>query len=130
MKHMPKQEKTTKGGSKKMAIGAGIAALTAAAVAYLLVGPQGKRNRKVLKGWVIKMKGEIVEKLENVKDITEPVFHRIVDEVAGKYEKIKNISPADLEEAVKEIKRQWKTLAKESKNSTNGKKSSSKKAAA
>ena len=111
-------------------IGAGIAALTAAAVAYLLVGPQGKKNRKVLKGWVIKMKGDIVEKLENVKDITEPVFHRIVDEVASKKKKIKNISPADLEEAVKEIKRQWKTLAKESKSGTGSKKSSSKKAPA
>ncbi len=124
---MPKQETTKKGGSKKMAIGASIAALTAAAIAYLLVGPQGKKNRKILKGWVIKMKGDIVERLENVKDITEPVFNRIVDEVASKYEKIKNISPADLEEAVKEIKAQWKSLAKESKGSTNRKSSSSKK---
>lgn len=126
---MPKQEVVKKGGSKKVAIGAGIAALTAAAIAYLLVGPQGKKNRKILRGWVIKMKGDIVEKLENVKDITEPVFNRIVDEVAGKYQKIKNISPADLEEAVKEIKRQWKILAKESKSNRGNRTSSTKKTA-
>ncbi len=124
---MTKQETTKKGGSKKVAIGASIAALTAAAVAYLLVGPQGEKNRKILKGWVIKMKGDIVEKLENVKDITEPVFNRIVDEVAAKYQKIKNISPADLEDAVAEIKRQWKVLAKESKSNRGNKTSSVKK---
>lgn len=122
---MPKQEAAKKGGSK-MAIGAGIAALTAAAVAYFLVGPHGKKNRKILKGWMIKMKGEIVEKLENVKEITEPVFNRVVDEVAKKYQKLKNISPADLEEAIHQIKGQWKSLAKESKSDSSGKTSDKK----
>lgn len=124
---MSKQETSKKGGPKKVAIGASIAALTAAAIAYLLVGPQGKKNRKILKGWVIKMKGDIVEKLENVKDITEPVFNRIVDDVAVKYQKIKNISTADLEDAVTKIKRQWKILAKESKSNRDKKTSSTKK---
>lgn len=124
---MSKQETSKKGGPKKVAIGASIAALTAAAIAYLLVGPQGKKNRKILKGWVIKMKGDIVEKLENVKDITEPVFNRIVDDVAAKYQKIKNISTAELEDAVTKIKRQWKVLAKESKSNRGKKTSSTKK---
>ncbi len=98
----------------KLALGASIAALTVGAIAYFLVGPDGKRNRKKLTGWVIKMKGEIVEKLEQTKQITQPVFDNVVNQVANKYKKIKNISPADVEEAVKEMKKQWKSIAKES----------------
>ncbi len=107
---------------KKMAIGAGFAALTAAAVAYFLVGPDGKKNRKKLQGWVIKMKGEIVEKLEEVKEITQPVFEKIVMQVAKKYKKIKHIRPEDLEHAVTEIKKQWKSIVKESSHRSSSKK--------
>lgn len=45
---------------KKVAIGATIAA--AGVAAYMLFGPDGKKNRKVVRGWAVKMKGEIIEK--------------------------------------------------------------------
>ena len=124
---MKKSETLKKGSSKKIGLGASIVALTATAIIYLLVGPQGKKNRKILKSWVIKMKGDIVEKLENAKEITQPIFNKIVDEVARKYEKVKNISPTDLTEAVKQIKAQWKSLTKESQDNTHVKTSSTKK---
>ena len=47
-------------------IGATVAALGAAA--YVLFGPEGKKNKKIIRGWAVKMKGEIIEKLEEAKE--------------------------------------------------------------
>ena len=98
--------------AKAVAIGAGVAALSVAA--YMLFGPNGKKNQKALKGWAIKMKGEIIEKMEAVKDVTAPVYEKIVGEVAAKYAKLKHIDAADLEAEVATLKKHWKALTKSS----------------
>lgn len=105
-------------------VGAGIAALAAAS--YILFGPQGKKNRKAIKGWTVKMKGEIIEKLEEAKEITEPVYHNIVDTIKAKYEKAKNVDQEDVDEVVAEIKKHWKALVKDSKPKKKTKKVSKK----
>jgi hypothetical protein len=95
---------------KVVAIGAGVAALSVAA--YILFGPNGKKNQKSIKGWAIRMKGEIIEKLEAVKDVTAPVYEAIVSEVAEKYAKLKNIDAEDLEVEVANLKKHWKAIMK------------------
>ena len=70
---------------KLVAVGASVAA--AAATAYFFFGPKGDEHQKHAKAWVIKMKGEIVEKLEKAKEISEPVYHQIIDSVAAEYTK-------------------------------------------
>lgn len=92
-------------------IGAGVAALSAAA--YVLFGPDGKKNRKIIRGWTVKMKGEIIEKFENAKEITEPIYHEIVENVQAKYAKLKNVDPEELIRVVGEIKKHWKALKKD-----------------
>lgn len=106
-------KKTTKGISAKTAvgIGAGIAAISAGA--YILFGPNGKKNRKAIRGWSVKMKGEIIEKFEQVKELTEPIYHQIVDGVKAKYAKLKNVDQKELEQVVTEIKKQWNTIKKD-----------------
>ena len=47
-------------------VAAGVAAIAAAG--YFLFGPNGKNNRKVIKGWTVKMKGEVLEKIEKQDD--------------------------------------------------------------
>jgi len=94
-------------------IGATVAALGAAA--YIMFGPEGKKNKKAIKGWVVKMKGEIIDKLEDAKEITEPVYHQIIDSVSAKYAKVKKIDPKDLEIAVADVKKHWKTMMKDMK---------------
>jgi uncharacterized protein (DUF2225 family) len=96
---------------KVLGIGAGVAALSAAA--YVLFGPEGKKNRKVIKGWAVKMKGEIIEKFEDAKELTEPVYHQIIDSVQAKYAKLKNIDQEELDKVVAEIKKHWKALKKD-----------------
>lgn len=104
---------------KIIGVGAGVAALGAAA--YLLFGPNGKKNQKALKGWTVKMKGEIIEEFEKAKNITEPMYHEIVDKVQARYAKFQNVDKKELEEAVKEIKKNWKAITKEAKTEANKK---------
>jgi gas vesicle protein len=107
-------KKSNAGGvGKALVVGAGVA--VASAAAYLLMGPEGKKNRKQIKGWTIKMKGEMIEKLEGLKEVTEPMYHKIVDDISAKYAKLRDVDQADVEQVVDEVKRHWKALVKDSK---------------
>lgn len=94
---------------------AGIAALSVAT--YLLVGPNGKKNRKDLKAWMVKMKADVAEKIEDMKEVSASKYHEIVDEVANKYSKMKNIKPADIKAEVLNLKKEWAKMTKSGKSS-------------
>ncbi len=96
-----------------LAVGAGVAAVTAAA--YLMFGPDAKKNRRIVRGWAVKMRGEMIEKLENAKEISEPVYHKIVDEVSSKYAKLKNVDQAELMATVTEARKYWQHMVKSGK---------------
>ena len=98
-----------------MAMGAGLAAMAAAAAgAYFLYGaPDSSKNRKKVKAWTLKAKGEVLERLEKMKDVNEQVYHKAIDEVSKKYEALKSIDKKDVQEFVKELKKHWKGISKE-----------------
>ncbi len=102
---------------KAVGIGAGVAALGAAA--YILFGPDGKKNQKKIKGWVVKMKGEIIEKLEDVKELTEPVYQQIVQEVTEKYKEHKNATAEEIKAVVADLHRNWRSMVRDSKSAGN-----------
>lgn len=106
-----KIKKVGLGVKTALGIGAGVAALTAAA--YVLFGPEGKKNRKVIRGWSVKMKGEIIEKFENAKELTEPVYHQIIDAAQAKYAKLKNVDQEELAKVIVDIKKHWKAIKKD-----------------
>lgn len=107
------KKKTTGKGSdsvKLAAIGVGLAGL--AATAYFFLGPKGRKHQKHLKSWAIKMKGDIIEKLETAQEISEPVYHKIIDSVAAKYEKGSKASQKEIKEIAQDLKKHWKTICK------------------
>jgi ribosomal protein S13 len=115
MKKETKNKKTKDEGistGAMVAIGASVAAL--AAGGYYFFGPEGKQHRGKLKGWMIRMKGEIVEKMENAKDLTQAAYDKIVDGVAAKYLKNTNISAMDVKMLVDRLKRDWKGIVRAS----------------
>ncbi len=96
-------------------VGAGIATLVAAvAGTYFLYGSKnaGKR-RKQIRGWALKAKGEILEKFESLSEISEEIYHRIVKEVADRYEGLKHIEPSELKEFRSELQTNWGKIKKE-----------------
>jgi flagellar basal body-associated protein FliL len=106
---------TKKNDSKKVEVGIGLAlAAAAAAGAYFLYGSKdAKKNRKAVKGWVIKAKGEVVEKIEQVKgELTEENYHKIVDGVVAKYSKLKTTTTEEVEGLLKDLKNHWKNIKK------------------
>lgn len=122
-----KTQKDSMSAGNVAAVGAGVVALAAAS--YYFFGPEGKKNRNSLKGWMIKMKGEIVEKMEDAKDLTEDVYGKIVDAVAAKYAKAGKVSEMEIRMFSDMLKSQWKGITKAHAKSSGAKKSPAKKAA-
>jgi hypothetical protein len=110
-----KNTKKNGGGmGKAIAIGAGVAAATAAA--YIMWGPNAKSNRKAVKGWAVKMKGEMIEKLENAKELTQDTYEGVIDDVKEKYSKFKNIERSELDAIARDVKKHWKAIVRDSKS--------------
>lgn len=104
-------KKTTTGA--QVAVGAGIAALAAfAAAGYFLYGKDGAKNRKKVRGWMLKAKGEVLEGVEKMKDVSEADYKMIVDKVGAKYKAVKSIDPAEVEAMVRELHGHWKNIKK------------------
>lgn len=100
---------------KDVLVGVGLAAIVAAAAgAYFLYGSKdAKKHRKQVKAWTLKAKGEILEKLENLKEVNEEIYHKVVNQVADKYRTLKSIDKADVVEFTNELKSHWKGISKE-----------------
>ena len=107
------QKKQSSLGVAAVAV-AGLAAVSTAA--YLFFGPEAKKNKKLVRTWAMKMKAEIIEKLEQTKEVTEPVYHKIVDQAVAKYSKAKNVDQKELEAVVKDLRKHWKVLAQNGKS--------------
>jgi hypothetical protein len=106
---MPK--KANNSNAVKLAvIGASLAGI--AATAYFLFGPKGKKHRQHAKAWAIKMKGEVVEKLEKAREITEPIYREIIDIVAKEYKRSKMASQPEIEALANDLKKHWKSMSK------------------
>jgi len=110
------EKKTTKDGSNVVALaflGASLAGI--AATTYFFFGPNGKKNQKHAKAWAIKMKGDVVEKLEMAREISEPIYHQIIDTVAEKYQKGTKASSEEIKILANDLKKHWKEISKSAK---------------
>ena len=108
-----KKENNNK-GNNNLAMELGIAAVAAAAAgAYFLYGStKGISRRKVLKSWMVKMKGEVMEEIENMKDLSEDLYNSSIDKISEKYAQIQNIDRDELSNTVKRLKGHWKDIKK------------------
>lgn len=88
-----------------------LAALSAGA--YFLYGTkEGAKKRVKIKGWVLKAKGEVLEKLETLKDVNEDTYNNIIGTVMKKYEGLKNVDPNEVSLLVSDLKKHWKNIKK------------------
>lgn len=109
---MKKQNSTKKKGMSAgtiIGIGASVAALGAAS--YYFFGPEGKKHQKNFKGWMVKMKADIVDKLQDAGHVTKEVYEKIVDGAAGLYEKAGKASKEEVAMYAEMLKKQWKHIA-------------------
>lgn len=122
------QKKSKKGSGAGKAVGVGVLlAATAAAAAgtyYLYGSKHAAQNRKKVKGWMLKARGEVVEKLENAKEVSQDKYDDTVDSVMKRYKKLSSVSSKEADELGKELKKHWKEIVKAA--GTGAKKSSKK----
>lgn len=105
------QKKVNKSNVVKYAvIGASLAGLAAAT--YFFFGPKGKVHRQHTKAWAIKMKADVIEKLESAQQITESVYHEIIDSVAKNYKDGKKASQTEVDAIANDLKKHWKSMSK------------------
>ncbi|MFZ2975306.1 MAG: hypothetical protein WA055_01580 [Candidatus Moraniibacteriota bacterium] len=95
---------------KLAVIGASLAGV--AATAYFFFGPKGKKHREHAKSWAIKMKGDVIEKLEKAKEITEPIYLEIIDAVSKDYAKEKVATREEIGAIANDLKKHWKSISK------------------
>ena len=107
-------KENNKARDKKCYAGIGIAILAATAAAgYFLYGTkQGAKNMKKIKGWMLKAKGEVLEKIEKLKDISEEEYNNVIDIVSAKYSKIKSIDEKDVQNMMNDLRKHWKNIQK------------------
>ncbi|MEI8103491.1 MAG: hypothetical protein WCG84_01135 [Candidatus Moraniibacteriota bacterium] len=98
---------------KVVALSAGVAALGAAT--YYFFGPEGKKHQKNFKSWMLKMKADIVEKIEEAEEVTESLYHKIIDEIAVGYIKAGKASKEEVAVYADALKKQWKHISKAAK---------------
>ena len=96
---------------KLIGAGVGLAALAAAGT-YFLYGKQGAKNRKMIAGWSLKMKGEVLEKVEALKAIDREAYNELVDKVAVRYAKLEKVSATELRHLTTELKNAWAHISK------------------
>lgn len=110
------KKKTSKKLSEAQKVGLGIG-LTAAAVsaagAFFLYGSKNaSKNRKKVKGWALKAKGEVLEALEKAESITEKEYKDLVESAVGAYGTLKNASKGEVQDFKREMLAHWGDLQK------------------
>lgn len=97
---------------KGLAIIGGLVA--AAAGAYFVHGnKKAQKKIKQVKGWALKAKGEVLEKIEKIKEVDEQLYTQAIDAVMKKYENVKSVDTSELASVAKELKSHWKNIKKE-----------------
>jgi phage gp37-like protein len=111
---------TTKKGNLGKKIGAGLLAAGAAAAAgyYFYGSKDGKKHRDAASKWAVDMKKQVMSQAKKLKNVDAQDFAGIVDTVMSTYQGVKSINPADLKNAAKELKANWKMVQSELKNAS------------
>lgn len=113
---MAKAKKTKKELSsvEKIEIGVGLtAAAVAAAGAYFLYGSKdAAKNRKAVKSWALKAKADVLEKLEDAKEMTKDEYEDVIKAAVGAYGSAKTATKKDVKEFTSEMMEHWAALEK------------------
>ena len=89
---------------------------TAAAAAigtYILYGPGGERRRRELRGWIVKMKGEVLDEVERIAELNREKYEAVVDRDTERYSRLKVVGEKELKVLNKDLKHAWRAVAAE-----------------
>ena len=91
-------------------VAAGVAVVAAGIYFY---GKHGKKHREQTAAWTKKAKLEMLEKIKQMKTVTQEAYQKAADEILEKYKLVKNIDPKELQKFVQELKAHWEEISKQ-----------------
>ena len=110
------QKKNQKALSTAQKVGLGIgltaAAVTAAGAFFLYGSKVAPQNRKKVKSWMFKAKGEILEALEKAEAITEAEYRTLVKNASDACGSMQKATKGEMKEFATEMQDHWKKLQK------------------
>jgi hypothetical protein len=102
--------------NKAIAVGAGLAAVAAAAASvYMLTGKNAKNRKKVVK-WAGDLEKDVVKELNKAGKASKATYTKIVDSVSANYAGLKDVSSQDLAIVANELKSSWDVINAELQN--------------
>ncbi len=102
------KSKPTLDSRTALKIGTGVGLIATAMGAYFLYGSKdGARRRKEIKGWMLKVKGDILQELEGLKEVNQEAYDKVVDSVIKRYKGIKGIEMGELAALGSTLKSYW-----------------------
>jgi len=118
-KNSKKQPKNTSlQSASRIGIGLTTAAVTAAGYYFLFGSEKAEQNRKKVKSWTLRAKAEVLEALEQGKDMTQEEYEALIDSVTSAYSRLKHTTKADLVTFRREMKEHWTGIEKAAKPTT------------
>jgi hypothetical protein len=105
-----KNKKTDGGRSLGMV---GVAGAASLAAVYFFLGPGGKKRREHTKAWAIRMKADVVEKLEAARELSRPIYEGIINTVAAEYEEGMKAGQTEIAALARDLKKHWTIIKKE-----------------
>lgn len=102
-----------KNQKRALEVGAGIAAVAAAAAGvYFMTGKNAKNRKKVAK-WASNLQEDVILDLNKAGKATKATYNKIVDSAAKNYKGLKNVSATELAAMASELKSSWDTISAE-----------------
>lgn len=101
--------------NKSVIISVSVGALAAAAAgAYYLYGADDAiKRRRRLKAWMLRMKADVMEEIENLKDLNQEAYIAMIDKISDKYKRLKNADPEEIAALAKKMQSHWKMIQKD-----------------
>ena len=82
-------------------------AAIAAAGNYFIYGRHAGENRERIAGWALQLKGEVLQKMETLREINQDAYNDLVDKTARRYGRGKRVSAYELKHISVELKNAW-----------------------
>jgi adenylate kinase len=96
-----------KNQKQALAVGAGVAAIAAAAAGVYMMSGKNAKNRKKLAKWATNLQEDVIIDLNKAGKATKETYNKIVDSAAKNYKGLKNVSAAELTAVAAELKSSW-----------------------
>lgn len=101
---------------RNIAVGAGVAALAAAAAGVYLMTGKNAKNRKKVAAWAGRMEKDVIVELKKVKQNSQAAYNQAVDVVAKNYKAAKKVSGPELAAVARDLKGHWNVIRLEMEN--------------